>query len=70
MCVCVEEGSDTVRPALCGVSLRPLFSYSVMFRSVGQVLCGDAPDQRIRCGHKSGRQCVNRPNTKHISSAA
>lgn len=32
---------------LCGVSLRPLFGYSVMFRSVGQVLCGDASDQRI-----------------------
>lgn len=33
--------------ALCGVALGPLFGYPVVLRSVGQVLCGDAPHQRV-----------------------
>lgn len=48
---------------LCGVSLRPLLGYSVMFRSVGQVLCGNAPHQRVRCNDKKKRMqiraCIN-----------
>jgi len=36
-----------VTGSLCGISLCPLLGYSVMFRSVGQILCSDASHQRV-----------------------
>lgn len=38
-----SRGDVIVNGHLCGISLCPLLGYSVMFCSVGQVLCCDAP---------------------------
>lgn len=40
-------GSCRSRAGLCGVALGPLFGYPVVLGSVGQILCGDASNQRV-----------------------
>ena len=49
---------------LCGVALGPLFGYPVVLGSVGQVLGGDASDQRVRCNHRSHVSALI--SSKHI----
>lgn len=69
-CVWGAKWSRGCGGGLCGVALGPLFGYPVVLGSVGQVLGGDASDQRVRCNDRSqvsalgvGGSAANTPET-------
>ena len=67
VCVCAEgEGSWRSHAGLCGVAFGPLFGYPVVLGSVGQVLCGDASNQRVGWNTR-GRNSVILNATKYLS---
>lgn len=46
-CACTGPAGVAGSRPLCGIPLGPLSGHSVVLRSVGHVLCGNAAHQRV-----------------------